>query len=176
MSVVRSARAMTTAELLVHDALADVIACDPRNAGVVARAVTEPAGDSGRHLVVDMIDLADGKSRLDVFRVLLMLASDQKDSDHDTVVLACRGEPRFTIRGEVFRALGRDYETKHAMVLLRGFSGLLRDMDGAPAYPEWTGGFLTVALQEIREFRDAHQRWYCETLRHGSSAAEGDDA
>lgn len=160
---------MTTADL-VDDALAAVIQADPRNAGVVARAVTE-----GDRLVVDVLDLAQGKSRLDVFRVLLMLASELKDADHESVVLACRGEPRFTIRGEVFRALGRDYDTKHPIVLVREFSGLLRNVDGTRAYPQWEGGILTLALQEIREFRDAHQRWYCETLRPGSSGNEGEN-
>jgi hypothetical protein len=167
---------MTTADQLVHDALASVIASDPRNAGVVARAVAEPVGSGGCGLVVDVVDLAQGKSRLDAFRVLLMLASEQKEGDHEAVVLACRGEPRFTIRGEAFREMGRDYAAVSPMALLRSFSGLLQNMDGSRAYPEWEGGFLTVALQEIREFRDAHQRWYCDTLRPGSSATEGGDA
>jgi len=163
---------MTTADELVHDALADVIASDPRNGGVVARAVTELTGNGGRRLVVDVSDLAAGKSRLDVFRVLLMLASEQKDSDHDTVELACRGEPRFTLQGEGFRALGREYGTQNPISLVRRFPGLLNHLDGSAAYPKWDGGFLTVALQEFREFRDAHDRWYVNTLRPAETARD----
>ncbi len=140
-----------------------VLERDPRNRGVAVDVRYAGLMDR-KHLIIDLLDIGPGNSRLDVFRVLLQLADALKSSRFESVDLRFRGEPRFRLDGRYFQELGADYETQHVVYTARKFPSHVKTPGGAAAYGEWTGGLLGVATKEMEDFADFHDRWYLRSL------------
>ena len=136
---------------------------DPRNEGVSAWAHYRYLVDANT-LVFDLRDVDGTKSAADVFRVLLQFAETQKDRTYSDVILACRGQPRFVLKGAYFQQLGREYGPQNPVYTMRTFPENVYRPDGSRAFGTWTGGVIGVMGKQIEEFTAFHRQWYLEQL------------
>jgi hypothetical protein len=98
----------------------EVLDSDSRNAGVEVRV------HYGRYvnpslLVYDLRAVAGTNSKADIFRSFLQFAEKMKDRKFDAVELSFRGKTKFTITGEYFELLGRDYGTQNPVWTMNHF-------------------------------------------------------
>jgi|GEM_PF-470624 hypothetical protein len=143
--------------------LQQVLASDSRNQGVQAKAYSD-GWFSFDTLVFDVTDVASTATRADVFRVFLQYANAIKTKHLTKVVLACRGEKKFTLDGSYFRQLGEEYSSQNPMYTIRTFPTHLSAMDGSKPFSEYTGGVLGVLQKELEQFSDFNDRWYVRSL------------
>jgi hypothetical protein len=111
-----------------------VLARDDRNRGMVVRAHWRWYVDP-TVLIYDLRATASDATGVDVLRALLQFAYRQKDRTFDRVVLAWRGEGRFTIGGADFRELGRRYPDRSPVDTLFVVPSMLRRPDGTAVFP-----------------------------------------
>lgn len=138
-----------------------VLASDPRNH--VVRAKVHFDGWIDTHsLVFDLTEVADEASQMDVFRVLLQYAKEQKDHQYQRVILAAYGQKKFVVPGDYFQQLGREYDTQNPVYTIRTFSHHVSTMDGAMPFPEPDGGILWVVNKEMEQVNDFNKRWYLD--------------
>ena len=115
-------------------------------------------------LVFDLKDVPSDKAIADVFRVFLQTASALKEKEYTTVELSFKGVPKFTIKGDYFSLLGKEYGDQNPVYTMRTFSEHLNDMSGQLAYSEWNGGLLGVIGKQMEDFKDFHNKWYINDL------------
>lgn len=125
-------------------------------------------------MVFDVTGLSGGATRLDVFRAFLQYAEAMKDHHFTKVVLASRGTSKFTIDGNYFQALGREYSTQNAIYTIRTFPPHLVAMDGTKPFSEYEGGFIGVLQKEMEQFTDFSNQWYLKDFQTGSPASAAD--
>lgn len=135
---------------------------DPRNTPVhivtYHRALVLPGT-----LVVDVWGTAPTATPLDVLRVLMQAAATLHERSYDTVVLAYRGRPRFTLPGFYFQQLGHDYgQGENATALIRTLPQNVRTLDGNAAFETWTGGMLGVLDRQMDDVLTFSRRWWME--------------
>jgi hypothetical protein len=145
--------------------LSRVIAANPRDQGVVAHAHFGHFVAS-RTLVFDLRDLQAGKTKLDVFRVLLEFAESQTGSDFDRVELSFRGEPKFVLTGEYFKALGENHRDQNPIYTLRTFPEHAYTPEGRQAFTVWKGASIGALGHQLEDFNTLHQQWYLKELAH----------
>lgn len=136
---------------------------DSRNAGVEVR-VHYRIYVNPSVLVYDLRAVARTNSKIDIFRSFLQFAEKMKEKKFETVELSFRGKTKFTITGEYFQLLGRDYGTQNPVWTMNHFPENLHLPDGTRAYGTWTGGWLGVAGKQIEDFNDVHDQWYMRDL------------
>ena len=141
-----------------------VIEGDLRNAGIVCRSHFGGYVRS-EELVFDLLRVAPDKSPADVFRVLLQFAESVKDQDFSNVKLSFRGEVRFTLSGDYFQRLGREYSSQNPVYTMRTLPENLLRPDGSKAFPEWTGGLLGVMSKQMEDFGQFHREWYISEMK-----------
>lgn len=148
--------------------LDDVLAEDPRNTGLAARAhfagYVQPT-----EVVFDLRTVGDEKAPIDVFRMFLQFAEKLQDRQFDRVVLAHRGVAKFQIEGTYFRQLGREYSTQNPAYTMRTFPEHVFRPDGTQAFGQWTGGLLGVLKEQMEDFLEFHEQWYLNDMVEGSS-------
>jgi hypothetical protein len=149
--------------LFLQRHLSDVIAADPRNHGVAAKAHYEfyvmPSS-----LVFDLQGVSEQTSMLDVSRVLLQFAESRKDAEYERVILSFRGEPKFLLKGDYFRTLGVEYGPQNPVYTLRTMPEHIYRTDGAQAFATWTGGLIGVLAKQMEDFSEFHKQWYVSDL------------
>jgi len=136
---------------------------DPRNDGITAW-IHYQYGVNPRRVVFDLREISASKSRADVFRVLLQFAESQKDRHYRSVILSCRGEPKFLIPGDYFRTLGEEYDFQNPVYTMRTFPYEITTIDGQPVFQPPQGGLLYVLGVEIEDFTEFHDRWYMDEM------------
>jgi hypothetical protein len=143
----------------VNRPLQRVLTTDSRNQVVSARA------HFGKWvvldtLVFDLTGLSGNATRMDVFRALLQYAEVMKDRHFAGVVLSARGTSKFTLDGNYFQELGREFSTQNPMYTVRTFPLHLASMDGSKPFSEYQGGILAVLQKEVEQFTEFSDRWY----------------
>ena len=116
-------------------------------------------------LVFDLTNVPGDKSRLDVFRVFLQFAEKMQHKRFETVELAFRGRTKFTIDGDYFQTLGREYDYQNPAYTIRTFPEHLKTSSGLTAYPEWSGGILGVLQKQMEDFNEFHDEWWLSDLQ-----------
>lgn len=143
--------------------LSTVLASDPRNSGVEARAHFRGYLRS-TELVFDLRSVGADKAPVDVFRVLLQFAQALRDRQFSKVVLAHRGTPKFQFKGDYFQLLGREYGAQNVVYTMRTLPENTYRPDGGQAFGQWTGGLLGVLKEQMEDFNEFHQQWYINDL------------
>jgi hypothetical protein len=137
------------------------IASDPRNGGITASAYYQDTFDHSV-VVFDLQQVAEGKSRLDVFRFFLGFSQQLKNERFRTVELAFRGKTKFRIDGSYFNQLGSERDFQNPAYTIRTFPENLKTTSGINAYPSWSGGVLGVLNHQMEDFTDFHNKWYLD--------------
>ncbi|KIG14633.1 hypothetical protein DB30_06512 [Enhygromyxa salina] len=150
-------------QVFLQDPMRDVIANDPRNAGIEVQVHLEHYVTPGV-LVYDLRDVGRDKAPIDVFRVFLQYADAMKGQRFDAVQLAFRGETKFVLDGAGFQEIGRDYAGQNPVYTIRTFPERLRTPDGAVAFERWKGGALGVLGEQMDDFNEFQDRWYIDDL------------
>lgn len=150
-------------QISLNHPLQEVIAEDPRNAGVEAwgyhRFLINP-----QVATFDLREVSPSNSRLDVTRTLFQYAEQLKDRHFDRVILAYQGEDRFIIDGDYFQQVGRDYAFQKPAYMLRTLPENIRTLDGQRAYSQWRGGMLGVLNRQLEDLNQFHDDWYLDDL------------
>ena len=139
----------------------DVIAGDPRNNGIKAKAhfgtYCQPSV-----LVFDLQEVSGEKSPSDIFRLLLQFSSavSEREREFRLVQLAHRGKTKFLLEGSYFSQIGKEYGVQNPLYTMRTFPEHLLLPSGERAYGTWTGGWLGVATKQLDDFGDFHKKWY----------------
>lgn len=136
---------------------------DPRNEGVGMLAYH---GQLVRPhvLVVDVYAVDPEKSPADVFRALLLYAAAMQGRTFDAVQLASRGRVKYTLSGDYFATLGREYGEQNPVYTMRTFAEHLRAPDGSLAFEPRAGGMFYVLGAQMKDFAQVHRHWYIDDL------------
>ena len=94
--------------LMLGRSMTDVLKSDPRNSGIHITA------HYGYYLlpsvlILDVKGVSNENSPADVFRVLLQYASEIQKMEFDKVSLNSKDKAKFTLKGNYFRELGKEY-------------------------------------------------------------------
>jgi len=111
-------------------------------------------------LVVDLRNVDDEASAMDVIRALFQGAEGLKDKKFERVVLAYKGAAKFVLEGEYFQKLGRDFEAQNPVYTIRTLPENVFKVDGTKAYGTWTGGWLGVMGKQMEDVNQFSQDWY----------------
>jgi hypothetical protein len=154
-------------ETTLQKPLQRVLVSDPRNHVVRAKAHFDGWIDT-HSVVFDLNDVVGETSQMDVFRVLLQFAKEQKDHQYQRIILAAYGQKKFVVPGDYFQQLGREYDIQNPVYTIRTFSHHVSTMDGAKPYPEPDGGILWAIKEEMEQFTDFNKHWYLDDfiVRH----------
>jgi hypothetical protein len=130
---------------------------DNRNAGVRASAhfqhFLNPAV-----LVFDLKGISGSNSRLDVLRVFLLFAEQEKSRAFSAVQLECQGHARYVLKGAYFRQLGREYQGQNPVYTIRTLAEHVYTTDGRVAYVPSNGGLMGM-IDELKHFTDFMDKW-----------------
>jgi hypothetical protein len=141
----------------------NVIKSDSRNQGVRV-SVHYANYINPSVLIYDLSSINNSNSKLDVFRVFLQFAEKVKEKNFKIVELSFIGKTKFKLNGTYFKKLGQEYTWQNPIYTSRTFPENLMTPDGLNAYPEWSGGIIGVALKQMNDFSDFHDKWYMEDL------------
>jgi len=155
--------------------LQHVLSTDPRNQPVKASAHFDIWVDTST-LVFDLTGFSGGASRMDVFRVFLQYAEAMKDRRFTKVILAARGKNKFTLDGDYFQTLGKEFSTQNPMYTIRTFPTHLVAMDGSKPFSEYEGGILGVLQKEMEQFTEFSDQWYVRDFAASASPVAGNAA
>jgi len=111
-------------------------------------------------VVFDLTDISGNTRELDVLRVLLQYAQEQKDNRFGKVILAAFGQKKFFLTGDYFQQLGREYRTQNPIYTMRTFANHVSTLDGEKPFPEVNNGGLMGFGEELEQFNDFSKRWY----------------
>lgn len=121
-------------------------------------------------LVYDLRAVSEDSSPIDVTRVLLQYAAQQKDRSFSVIELSHRGDLKFVLHGDYFQKLGKEYGEQNPAYTIRTLPQNLYKLDGTPAFGTWTGGILGVLGRQMEDFGAWHRDWYINELTTGRSA------
>ena len=159
----------------VNRPLQRVLMIDPRNQVVTARAHFGNWMDVDT-LVFDLTGISASATRMDVFRAFLQYAEAMKDRHFARVILSARGTGKFTLDGNYFQELGKEFSTQNPMYTIRTFPIHLAAMDGSKPFSEYEGGILGVLQKEMEQFTEFSDQWYVKDFAAGASPVSGNAA
>ncbi|MDD2467153.1 MAG: hypothetical protein PHI97_24455 [Desulfobulbus sp.] len=143
------------------------ISVDPRNKGVDIfvhyKWFTDP-----NILVFDLRSVSGNNSPADVTRTLLQSAEILKNNKINLVILSCKGNPKFMLKGNYFHTLGAEYGIQNPVYTLRTLPENIYDLDGKQVFGAWTGGVLGVIGKQMEDLNELHRRWYLSDLATGN--------
>lgn len=143
--------------------LLDVLKKEERNSGLTISAHYKGYYQPSV-LAIDVKNVSGDKSAADVFRVLLQYASKIKEKSFDSVLLQSKGITKFTLDGDYFQKLGKEYGDQNPVYTMRTFTEHLYTPDGSKAFSIWTGGLLGVVKEQMEDFGEFHKKWYIEDM------------
>lgn len=115
-------------------------------------------------VVYDLKSISKGNSVADVFRAFLQFANAVKDNNFDTIILSYKGKPKFKIKGDYFKKIGKEYSTQNPIYVIRTFPENVLTLKGENAYSKWTGGILGVFKKQMEDFNDFNHKWYSKDM------------
>jgi hypothetical protein len=136
-----------------------VISGDGRNDGVNIWVHYEYFINPGT-LVFDLRSVRGDKSTVDVFRVLFQVAEKLQEKRFDKVILSSKGNRKFYIEGSYFKEIGSSFSYQNPMYLLRTFPENTFLMNGTKAYSTWTGGFIGVMGEQMKDLNELAKDWF----------------
>lgn len=152
----------------LQHAMSQVQQADPRNEGIRVfvhyKYFVNPSV-----LIYDLRDVSGKSSPMDVTRVLLQYAEQQKERSFTVVELAHRGNEKFLLQGDYFQKLGQEYGTQNSAYTIRTLPENLYKSDGSHAFGTWSGGILGVLGRQMEDFTTWHRAWYINEFTSGSS-------
>jgi hypothetical protein len=152
----------------LQHAMSQVQQADPRNEGIRV-FVHYKYFVNLNTLVYDLREVSGTSSPMDVTRVLLQYAEQQKERSFTVVELSHRGNGKFLLQGDYFRKLGQEYGTQNPVYTLRTLPENLYKSNGSHAFGTWTGGMLGVLGSQMDDFTTWHRAWYIDEFTSGSS-------
>ena len=111
-------------------------------------------------MVVDLIAISDSNSTEDVFRVLLQIAREFKDTEFQSVILSYKGREKFLLEGSYFLKLGKEYGYQNPVYTARTLPENVYHLDGTQAFGTWTGGLLGVVSEQMEDYNEFHDEWW----------------
>jgi len=103
---------------------------------------------------------AENVAPADVFRATFQAAQELKDRRFGQVNLVRGLSHVYSIRGEDFQEIGREFEAgQNPVYLIRTLPEKLFLPDGTSAFGTWTGGLLGVATQQMDDVNEAARTW-----------------
>ena len=149
--------------LILGKPMTDTLKSDPRNSGIHMTA------HYGNYvvpsvLVLNVKKVSKDNSPADVFRVLLQYASEIQEMRFERINLDSKGKTKFTLRGNYFQELGKEYSFQNPIYTMRTFPENVYTLDGEKAFSSWTGGILGVTGRQMEDFAKFHEQWYIEDL------------
>lgn len=115
-----------------------------------------------KNLVFNLEKIPTNKSRSDVFRILLQTASGLKERNFNSIILAYRGDRRFSISGTYFKEIGESYFYENPVYTMRTFTEHVYDMHGELVFGTWAGGWLGILREQLDDFTTFHDMWYAK--------------
>lgn len=161
--------------LSVNRPLQRVLTPDPRNQVVNARAHFANWVDVDT-LVFDLTGISGTATRMDVFRAFLQYAEARKDRHFTKVILSARGTGKFTLDGDYFQQLGKEFSGQNPMYTIRTFPIHLAAIDGSKPFSEYEGGILGVLQKEMEQFTEFSDQWYVKDFAASASPVASDPA
>jgi hypothetical protein len=146
-------------ETVLQKPLQRVLLSDSRNHVVQASAHFDGWVDT-QTVVFDLTGVSGDASAMDVFRVLLQYAQEQKSNQYKRVILAAYGQRKFVMPGDYFQQLGREYATQNPIYTVRTLPHHVLAMDGSKPFPEVYGGLFYVLSVEMEQFKTFNERWF----------------
>ncbi len=123
-------------------------------------------------VMIDLRDVTGSASMADVDRNFFKAAEALKDRRFDAVVLAWHGTPKLLFDPDAFQMIGRERSLQNPVYVIRTMQRSVSTLDGAPAFPELSGGWLGVLGAEMDQHNDFHHRWWLDEAAH-SIGGEG---
>jgi len=155
--------------------LQQVLATDPRNQVVIARAHFSNWVDLDT-LVFDLTGISGNATRMDVFRAFLQYAEAMKDRRFRKVILSAHGTGKFILDGDYFQELGKEFSGQNPMYTIRTFPIHVTAMDGSKPFSEYEGGILGVLQKEMEQFTEFSDQWYVRDFAASASPVSGNAA
>jgi len=152
-----------------------VLTTDPRNQVVSARGHFSNWVEVDT-LVFDLTSISGSATRMDVFRAFLQYAEAMKDRHFTKVILSARGVHKFTLDGNYFQELGKEFSTQNPMYTIRTFPIHLTAMDGSKPFSEYEGGILGVLQKEMEQFTEFSDQWYIRDFAASAAPVSGNPA
>ena len=141
----------------------DVISNDPRNKGVSVD-VHYWNYINTKKLIYNLDGLSPNNSRADVFRILLQFAEEISSKKFNHVILACKGETKFYLKGDYFNKIGAEYSMQNPVYTMRTFPENVYSPTGEKAFSSWSGGLLGVVNKQMDDFNSFHDQWYWASI------------
>lgn len=113
-------------------------------------------------VVLDVRSVEGTQSMAGMDRMLLKAAEGLKDSEYGVVVLAYRGEPKLLMDGAFFQELGVTRQTQNPIYTMRTMQEHIQNLDGSPAFGQWSGGWLGVLGKQLEDHGEFHRRWWMQ--------------
>jgi hypothetical protein len=111
-------------------------------------------------VVLDVWKVSGTSSMADVDRNTFKAAEALKGRRFEKIELAYRGRGRLLIDGAAFQRLGEDWQSRSLSDLIGTLPQNASKMDGSPAFGTWTGGWLGVLLNQMKDHNRLHWAWY----------------
>jgi hypothetical protein len=143
--------------ILVGGPLKKAVLSDSRNQGVIVDAHFEHFINPNV-LVYNLKGVAPTNSRLDVLRVFLLFAEQEKAHRFTAVKLDCNGRSRYFIRGTYFQQLGQMYATENPLYIMRMFPTNVFTLDGRQAFKASDGGLMGM-IDDLKNATTFIDRW-----------------
>lgn len=100
----------------------------------------------------------------DVDRNLFKSAEALKGRHYSSVVLAYHGQGKLKIDGDHFQSLGEQWSYQNPIRLIGDLPEHTSNLDGSPAFGSWSGGFIGVMLNQMKDHNELHERWYMRSM------------
>ena len=139
--------------------LSNTLRVDPRNEGIGVFVHYEWFVNPDV-LVFDLRNVSGNNSEADVLRSLLQYAQAMQRHAFNTVILAYKGDARFMLKGAYFKQLGVEFSYQNPIYTLRTLPEHVYNLDGSPAYGEWTGGLLGVVGHQMEDLNAFGRKWF----------------
>ena len=139
-----------------HSDTFDTLRLDPRNKGI--SFIVRYVGTS--KLILDLREVSGSKSRGDVFRVLLQIASEFESTRFASVTLAYKSREKFLLEGSYFQKLGKEYGYQNPVYTARTLPENVYHLNGTQAFGTWTGGIFGVVAKQMEEHNEFHDEWW----------------
>ena len=115
---------------------------------------------SGDEIVFDIRSVDGSTSMADMTRRLLKAAEALKEWRFSRVYLAYRGDERFYLEGAYFKQLGEERGFQNPVYTIRTMPENVHNLDGSPAFGQWTGGVIGVLGRQMEDVNEFHRRWW----------------
>lgn len=111
-------------------------------------------------IVFDVWRVGPEGSMVKVDRSLFLAAEALKERSYSGVVLAHQGRGKFVLDGARFKTIGQEWPDQNPVYIIRTMQSDIKTFDGQPAFDSFSGGWLGVMLEEMKQHNQLHERWW----------------